>query len=780
MKKIYPPGLLIICICCFTALAGWKVPGSHVILHSSSFELTPPVDTPHGLIGNYYIGQEYETYRHTRIDSILNFNWNTIPPYEDIGHDNYSVQWIGFIKAPFSGVYTFHTNTDDGSYLMINGLDIIDYWGSCCRDHSGQIYLDSGKLYPIIMGMHQGGGGANVYLKWEAPGLALELVPNEALYAVNPSGYPPAPDVSKDTAHGLVGRYYNDPSSNTQWFDTLVATRIDPQINFDWGSYAPIDGVVANDNFSVRWSGFLWAPVSGTYTFHTWTDDGSRLLINGQDIIDYWGTCCSDHSGTIDLEAGKVYSIVLEYHEIGGGSGAHYINWEAPGLSLQNIPSSDLYTVPLQPVSPPVISPTQGIYEDSVGITLSSSTPGADIHYTLNGSNPGANSPLYTDTIWTYRDTTIKAIAFHDGMITSPVVSASYRVIPTRVPQPVFTPPPGVYYSPQAVTMSDRLDSVSIYYTVDGSNPNKTSALFNDSLPLQVDSTMIIKAYGVKDTLTPSGIYTGTYIIVKPGVKAPVFSIPGGKYSSSQKVTIADSTSGAVIYYTVDGRDPDISSPVYSSPIQIDTSTILKAFAAKQGMEYSQVTSATYLINQPEQTVDTPVFSIPSGSYHSIQQVSLTTNTRGAIIYFTTDGSTPDSNSSVFQTPITVADTATIKTFAWKEGMNASPVVSATYLVAVPPIDKTPISTKLPVPKLNISPNPASDMVRLSWEGLIYTQDRIRIFITDGKGSMVKDITIPNENAYFEFSTKYLSGGVYYIRVQSGNSEALGKLIVSH
>src|SRR5690606_27757971 len=126
-------------------------------------------------------------------------------------------RWVGYIKAKVTGTYTFHTRSDEGARLIIDGLIVIDYWNTCCRDCTGQIYLEAGKLYPIIYEMQEKTGGAAAnYLDWEAPGLPRELVPTESLYAIapphsEPYAALPKPDVTRDTTQGLIGSYFNDP-----------------------------------------------------------------------------------------------------------------------------------------------------------------------------------------------------------------------------------------------------------------------------------------------------------------------------------------------------------------------------------------------------------------------------------------------------------------------------------------------------------------------------------------------------------------------------------------
>jgi hypothetical protein len=149
--------------------------------------------------------------------------------------------------------------------------------------------------------------------------------------------------VNQATANGLTAQYYNDPSTGTTHFVTLVLTRTDNTVNFSWGAASPATGVTAN-NFSVRWTGQVQAPVSGTYRFSTVSDDGVRLWVNGTQVINNW----TDHSSTtntsagITLTAGVKYTITMEFYERGGDAVAK-LQWSYPGQSTQIIPQSRLF-----------------------------------------------------------------------------------------------------------------------------------------------------------------------------------------------------------------------------------------------------------------------------------------------------------------------------------------------------------------------------------------------------------------------------------------------------
>ena len=140
-------------------------------------------------------------------------------------------------------------------------------------------------------------------------------------------------------AEGVLGEYYHG-SAGDPWRD-LVLERIDPTIDFNWGDTSP-DPSVNADGFTVRWTGMLTVPASSTYTFHTETDDGIRLWVGGQQIIDNWTDHGTTHdSGDIALEVGRQYEIILEYYENGGGAVCE-LSWESPTIAREAIPSQYL------------------------------------------------------------------------------------------------------------------------------------------------------------------------------------------------------------------------------------------------------------------------------------------------------------------------------------------------------------------------------------------------------------------------------------------------------
>jgi hypothetical protein len=152
---------------------------------------------------------------------------------------------------------------------------------------------------------------------------------------------------------GLRGNYYhwwparvNEPPPQNPVFRIFVLSRIDPEINWNWGDPGSPDPAVNVDGFACRWTGEIEAAFTETYTFYMTTDDGQRLWIDGQLIIDHWvQQGMTEYSGTIDLVAGEKYSIEAWMYEHDGGAGAE-LRWSSPHTPKQIVPQGAL--------SPPV------------------------------------------------------------------------------------------------------------------------------------------------------------------------------------------------------------------------------------------------------------------------------------------------------------------------------------------------------------------------------------------------------------------------------------------
>lgn len=160
----------------------------------------------------------------------------------------------------------------------------------------------------------------------------------------------------------------------------------------------------------------------------------------------------------------------------------------------------------------------------------------------------------------------------------------------------------------------------------------------------------------------------------------PTASPAGATYTSAQSVTLSTATSGASIYYTIDGSVPTTSSTLYSGAISVGASETIKAIAIKSGMINSDVVSESYVINIPG-VVSAPVASPDGGTYTSDQTVSLSTTTSEATIYYTNDGSTPTNSSTQYISPISITSSVVLKAFAVKSDMTDSSVMTSSFTI---------------------------------------------------------------------------------------------------
>ena len=327
----------------------------------------------------------------------------------------------------------------------------------------------------------------------------------------------------------------------------------------------------------------------------------------------------------------------------------------------------------------PTFSPPPGSYTTPQTVTLLDATVGAAIHYTLDGSTPTPSSTLYTAPISITVATTINAIATAVNFNQSPMASAFYSIPLGQVPYPQFTPLAGTYSSAQSVAISDTTPSSTIYYTTDGSTPTTGSAVY--STPLTVNSTETINAFATATGYLNSIIASATFTISLQQAATPTFAPVAGTYSGSQTVYISDITPGPQIYYTTDGSTPTTASTFYTTGIVVGSTEVLKAIVTASHYSQSNVGSALYTIVVP--TAATPTFSPSGGAYTSIQSVTVSDTTPSATLYCTTDGSTPTTASPVCSNPIIVSATETIKALATAPGYINSTVGSATYTITL-------------------------------------------------------------------------------------------------
>jgi glucose/arabinose dehydrogenase len=175
---------------------------------------------------------------------------------------------------------------------------------------------------------------------------------------------------------GLRGEYYDNAD-----FTNLKLVRTDATVNFDWKVAAPVPAL-APDTFSVRWSGQVEAVYSEAYQFYTNSDDGVRLYVNGQLVIDQFiDQGVTEYStAPLTLEAGNKYDIVLEYFDSTGDASAQ-LSWSSATQAKQIIPRAYLYANS----RPEVVLATNGL-------TIAENGGSAIIELRRNGDTSGTGT----------------------------------------------------------------------------------------------------------------------------------------------------------------------------------------------------------------------------------------------------------------------------------------------------------------------------------------------------------------------------------------------------
>jgi N-acetylneuraminic acid mutarotase len=357
----------------------------------------------------------------------------------------------------------------------------------------------------------------------------------------------------------------------------------------------------------------------------------------------------------------------------------------ATGYSTSAVASA-AYTINPPPAAKPTFSVAPGTYTSAQMVTILDSTPSAAIYYTTNGTNPTTSSSVYRGAITVSSTETIQAIATASGYSTSAAATAAYTINPPPAATPTFSVAPGTYTSAQTVAIVDSTPSAAIYYTTNGTTPTTSSSVYSGAIT--VSSTETIQAIATASGYSTSTVATGAYTINLPPAATPTFSVAPGAYTAAQSVAILDSTPGAAIYYTTNGTTPTTSSSVYSGAITVSSAETLQAVAAAAGYSTSAVASAAYTINLPQAA--TPTFSVAPGAYTAAQSVAILDSMPSVAIYYTTNGTTPTTSSSVYGGAITVSSTETIQAIAAASGYSTSAVATAAYAINLPPPAATP------------------------------------------------------------------------------------------
>ncbi len=259
----------------------------------------------------------------------------------------------------------------------------------------------------------------------------------------------------------------------------------------------------------------------------------------------------------------------------------------------------------------------------------------------------------------------------------------------STVATPTLSLTSGTYNGAQVLTIACANQGASIYYTLNGADlDDATGMLYEGPITLPLgDHT--VKAVGRSLGKYQSATVTATYsIITMEQVETPYFSLDSGEYPYGTTLSIYCDTPGASIYYAIGGTsiDPDTATP-YTEAITIWTGTnTYRAIAVKDNMWDSEATSVELTVNEDLEylEIDKPLFTPGAGEINYGETVSITCDTPGVIIIYTTDGTIPTmSRGTIYSGAITLpGGTYTVNAVAIMVGYGISAVATAIYVVS--------------------------------------------------------------------------------------------------
>ncbi|MEU6309238.1 LamG-like jellyroll fold domain-containing protein [Streptomyces chartreusis] len=182
---------------------------------------------------------------------------------------------------------------------------------------------------------------------WALLATAALVVPPSGLAATASAAEPTgsasalATEAADVEVHGLKGEYFSMSAPGARDFAELGGTLLDPQINFSGltSTFQELNG--RTEHTTARWTGQIEAPTTGDYTFYAIGDNGFRLFIDGEPVIDHWEPDWDKEqtSAAIRLNAGEKHDFRLEMFQDFGGANM-FLRWAGPGLSKQLVPMS--------------------------------------------------------------------------------------------------------------------------------------------------------------------------------------------------------------------------------------------------------------------------------------------------------------------------------------------------------------------------------------------------------------------------------------------------------
>ena len=302
--------------------------------------------------------------------------------------------------------------------------------------------------------------------------------------------------------------------------------------------------------------------------------------------------------------------------------------------------------------SDPVFSPDGGVHMDSVMLTMSCATPGASIHYTLDGTTPEATSPLYKKSFTVgVTNVVVIAIALHKGLAPSKVVTSAVYTV--KASAPVLDPTKGDFTAEALIKVTTATTGAELRCTLDGSDPTAETNVVKS--PVSVTQTgSLVRCLATRDGLTASDVTSMASAIVIKAIP-PVMTPNSGLFTNQATIVMSCASAGCTMYYTTDGSDPSPSSTLYTAPVVVTTTgTVVKCVSEADGKSTSDVVaSSAFAIaaSAPKFYGNGTVWQGHKAAneefYVEDAVITMESDTPGAVIVYTTNGEKPDPASGI-------------------------------------------------------------------------------------------------------------------------------------
>lgn len=349
------------------------------------------------------------------------------------------------------------------------------------------------------------------------------------------------------------------------------------------------------------------------------------------------------------------------------------------------------------------------VYDRGVKVVLRNRRDSASYRYTFDGSVPNSKSKTYSADSGILIDSTsdLEVVGLKAGWTASAVTSESFRLRARPVTQDTLNvnswAPSDTFDQPVTVKLGSETPNVEIRYTLDGKEPTRSSSLYT-SAGVVVDSTRTLKAVAYTGKAERSTeTYVRSFILRARDASVDSLSVKpwAGTETFDRPVTVklGSKTPNAEIRYTLDGKEPTRSSPLYTSAgIVVDSTRTLKAvvFNGKAARSAGVLTKSFVMKAQTVSvgSISATAWAAPD-TFDQAINVKLANPTPGVEIRYTLDGSTPKATSKLYTADGVAIDTnRTLKAMAWAGKQPSGAVFSRTFAFKARPATVASLSVE--------------------------------------------------------------------------------------